>query len=213
MVRFALVVFLLSAFTLSCAVGGSTPAPATEDGILFQDDFSDNGSGWDRVTFETGETDYNDGVYRIYVNEASVDYWANPGLNFTDVRVEVEATKVGGSDDNDLGIICRYQDTENFYFAVISSDGFAGIVKAEAGEQTPISSEALEPASAVREGNTTNTIRFDCVGDSLTLLVNGTQVATATDAEWAAGDVGLLAGTFDVPGTDVHFDNFVVREP
>ncbi len=213
MVRFALVLLSLSAFTLSCAVGGGSPTLDTETGILFQDDFSDSGSGWDQVTFETGETDYKDGVYRIYVNEASVDYWANPGLNFTDVSVEVEATKVGGSDDNDLGIICRYQDTENFYFAVISSDGFAGIVKADSGEQTPISSEALEPATAVREGNTTNTIRFDCVGDTLTLLVNGTQVATATDSEWADGDVGLVAGTFDTPGTEVHFDNFVVRQP
>jgi hypothetical protein len=213
MVRFALVLLLLSAWTLSCAVTGGSPAPSTGTGILFQDDFSDHGSGWDQASFETGVTDYEDGVYRIYVNEPNVDYWANPGLDFTDVRVEVEATKVGGSDDNDLGIICRYQDAQNFYFAVISSDGFAGIVKSEGGEQTPISSEALEPADAVREGNSTNTLRFDCVGDSLSLMVNGTQVAAATDAAWAKGDVGLVAGTFDTPGTDVHFDNFVVREP
>jgi hypothetical protein len=213
MYRYALVLLLVGAFTLSCGVTGATPAPASETGILFQDDFSDPGSGWDQVSFGTGVTDYADGVYRIYVNEPTVDYWANPGLNFGDVRVEVEATKVGGPDDNDLGIICRYQDTENFYFAVISSDGFAGIVKADGGEQTPISSEALEPSDAVREGDATNTIRFDCVGDSLTLMVNGKQVATATDAEWADGDVGLVAGTFDTPGTDVHFDNFVVREP
>jgi hypothetical protein len=213
MYRYALVLLLVGAFTLSCAVTGATPAPAGETGVLFQDDFSDPGSGWDQVTFETGVTDYADGVYRIYVNEASVDYWANPGRNYTDVRVEVEVTKVGGSDDNDMGIICRYQDADNFYFAVISSDGFAGIVKAEGGGQTPISSEALEASDAVRKGDTTNTIRFDCVGDSLTLLVNGTQVATATDAEWSKGDVGLVAGTFDTPGTDVHFDNFVVREP
>ena len=213
MYRYALVLLLVGAFTLSCAVTGATPAPAGETGVLFQDDFSDPGSGWDQVSFETGLTDYADGVYRIYVNEASVDYWANPGRSYTDVRVEVEATKVGGSDDNDMGIICRYQDADNFYFAVISSDGFAGIVKAEGGEQTPISSEALESSDAVRKGGTTNTIRFDCVGESLTLLVNGTQVATATDAEWSKGDVGLVAGTFDTPGTDVHFDNFVVREP
>ncbi len=45
------------------------------------------------------------------------------------------------------------------------------------------------------------------------MLVNGTQVATATDSEWADGDVGLVAGTFDTPGTEVHFDNFVVRQP
>jgi hypothetical protein len=211
--RSALGLLLMGVLTLSCGVTGATPAPASEAGILFQDDFSDTGSGWDQSSLDTGLTGYVDGVYRIYVNEPSVDYWANPGRSFTDVRVEVEATKVGGPDDNDLGVICRYQDLDNFYFAVISSDGFAGIIKAERGEQTPLSSDALEPSDAVRQGNSTNTIRFDCVGDSLTLLVNGTQVATATDAEWTEGDVGLLAGTFDTPGTDVHFDNFEVREP
>ena len=154
MYRYALVLLLVGAFTLSCAVTGATPAPAGETGVLFQDDFSDPGSGWDQATFETGLTDYADGVYRIYVNEASVDYWANPGRSYTDVRVEVEVTKVGGPDDNDMGIICRYQDADNFYFAVISSDGFAGIVKAEGGEQTPISSEALEASDAVRKGDT-----------------------------------------------------------
>jgi len=91
MYRYGLVLLLVGAFTLSCAVTGATPAPAGEAGILFQDDFSDSGSGWDQVSFETGVTDYADGVYRIYVNEPTVDYWANPGLNFGDVRVEVEA--------------------------------------------------------------------------------------------------------------------------
>ena len=30
-----------------------------------------------------------------------------PGLKFTDVRIEVDALKVGGERDNRFGIICR----------------------------------------------------------------------------------------------------------
>ncbi|MGB2910298.1 MAG: hypothetical protein WBB55_06945, partial [Anaerolineales bacterium] len=41
--------------------------------IMFQDDFSDPGSGWNRVSSTTGETEYDDGVYRIYVKEANTD--------------------------------------------------------------------------------------------------------------------------------------------
>jgi hypothetical protein len=33
------------------------------------------------------------------------------------------------------------------------------------------------------------------------------------DDTFASGDVGLLAGTYDEIGTDIHFDNFVVRAP
>ena len=52
------------------------------------------------MNLDEGVTDYADGVYRIWVNTSSTDVWANPGLNFTDAIIEVEATKVGGSDDN-----------------------------------------------------------------------------------------------------------------
>jgi hypothetical protein len=33
------------------------------------------------------------------------------------------------------------------------------------------------------------------------------------DATLNAGDVGLLAGTFDQPGVDAIFDNFVALKP
>jgi hypothetical protein len=33
------------------------------------------------------------------------------------------------------------------------------------------------------------------------------------DSTLTSGDVGLMAGTFSNPGTDILFDNFVVRQP
>jgi hypothetical protein len=43
--------------------------------------------------------------------------------------------------------------------------------------------------------------------------VNGQKVAEQTDDDFAAGDVGLFAGAFEKPGTDIHFDNFSVLRP
>ena len=34
-----------------------------------------------------------------------------------------------------------------------------------------------------------------------------------TDTTFASGEVGLIAGTFDTPGTDVLFDDFTVYQP
>jgi hypothetical protein len=213
MSKFALVLILATALTLGCSLTSGAATTGGDTSILFQDNFSDTGSGWDKVSSNAAVTDYQDGVYRIYINDTNSDHWANPGLSFTDVRIEVEATKVAGPDDNDLGLICRYQDTQNFYFALISSDGFAGIGKIKDGEQLLLSGDNLEPADAISQGNSKNTLRFDCLGNSMTLLVNGTQVAVVSDSDFAKGDVGLMAGTYDTPGTDVHFDNFIVRAP
>ena len=43
--------------------------------------------------------------------------------------------------------------------------------------------------------------------------MNGQQLIQVQDAEFTAGDVGLIAGTYDVPGTDIRFDNFIVYQP
>ncbi len=43
--------------------------------VLFQDDFSDVNSGWDRNDWDNGFTDYVDGVYQIVVKTDNHDVW------------------------------------------------------------------------------------------------------------------------------------------
>jgi len=193
----------------------SIATPNLTDRIYFQDDFSNNETGWPTIRTDEGITDYENAVYRIFVNEENQDFFATPGLSLqSDVRVDVDATKVGGSDDNDFGVICRYQDNNNLYQFVISSDGYVGIMKWVDGSLQSIGAETLVEHPAVNMGNAQNHIRADCVGDTLTLYVNGQQVSTVQDTSFlSGGDVGVFAGTYDVPGTDIHFDNFVVSPP
>jgi hypothetical protein len=209
----------------------------TDSGIFFSDAFSDRNSGWDRYSDSDAITDYENGIYRIYVSEAYWDYWANPGKNFTDVRVEVDATKAGGPDENDIGVICRYNgaddnylanitnigyyglegavrdNIDDFYSFTITSDGYYGIGKTMGDDMVYIGQDELLPSDAINLGQDTNHIRADCIGSELSLFVNGKLLASVTDNESAVGDVGLMAGTYDTPGTDIHFDNFVVYDP
>jgi len=204
----------LLALTLACsALSGPEINAPVDPSALFSDDFSDPDSGWDRAQEETGVTDYDNGTYRIFVDESQHDYWANPGLSFTDVQVEVDATKNGGPDDNDFGLICRYQDTENFYAFLISSDGFYAILKYSGGSSETLGSDSWPPSEAINQGAATNHLRADCIGDSLALYANDQQLHAVTDSAFSSGDVGLIAGTFDEPGADIAFDDFVVLQP
>lgn len=202
---------------LACNLtGAGTGSPASADlpiDVLFQDNFSDPASGWDRVNEVEGVTDYTNGNYRILVNTDNTNIWANPGLNFQDTAIEVEATKIGGSNDNHMGLICRYLNESNFYFFAISSDGFYGIAKVSDGQQALIGMENMAYSDAINQGNNTNLIRAECIGQNLTLSVNGQQLLQVTDSQFDRGDAGLIAGTFDIAGTDIHFDNFIVRKP
>ena len=204
---------IMSILGLAILACGGEPAEPLPEGVLFQDDFSDTSSGWDRVNVSEGVTDYANGKYRIYVNSTDTDGWANPGLNFTDTVISVDATKMAGPDDNDLGVICRYQDIDNFYQFIISSDGFYGIARVVDGTQELIGETDLLPSDAIKLGNVTNQIQAKCVGSNLTLSINGEQIASFDDTTFTSGDVGLFAGTFSEPGTDIHFDNFKVTKP
>lgn len=214
---FAMLLIFIPSLAWSCSPsqpvgGGTAPQPGN---MFFQDDFSNASSGWPAVRTGEGITDYQDGMYRIFVNVDNNDYFANPGLSLQrDVRIEVDATKAAGSDDNDFGLLCRYQDNNNFYQFVVSSDGFVGIVKYVDGAMQNLDGQTLLESAAVHTGNSQNHIRADCLKDTLTLFVNGQQVSTVKDTTFMGnGDVGVFAGTYDTPGTDIYFDNFIVTRP
>jgi hypothetical protein len=187
--------------------------PAVSGDVLFQDDFSRSMSGWDRYHDDVYSADYAPGGYRIRIFATQTDAWANPGLSLSDVRIEFDATKQAGPDDNTFGVLCRYQDARNFYFFLISSDGYAGIGMSIGGVRMLLSGDTMYPTGAVLIGNATNHIRADCIGFQLALYVNGILVAQTQSSQWSSGDVGLTAGSYDQPGVDVLFSNFTVIQP
>jgi len=205
-------IIIITIFTLLACAGATNKLFGNK--VLFFDNFSDTSKKWDQVTSSSGSTDYYTGTYRILVDIIDAKAWAHPGgESFSDARIEVNARKNGGPDNNDFGILCRYLDADRFYYAVISSDGYYAIMKMTSNGSMPIGETSMLETDRILKGAVTNHIRFDCVGSTLTLFVNGNQVDQQTDADYTTGNVGLLAGTFDTPGTDVLFDNFYVYKP
>ncbi len=193
----------------------STVSETPEAGsVLYFDDFSDPASGWRQWSSPEAVIHYADGVLAFLINQANYDYWSLAGKNFTDVTLAVEAKLVNGPTDNDYGLICRFQDEYNFYAFLISSDGYGGIVKVKDGlYQILSSSKGLEFGKMIEQGYATNQLRADCIGSHLTLFVNQQVFAEVEDADFSMGDVGLLAGAYQTPGVEIHFDNFYVIKP
>ncbi|HEX2981365.1 MAG TPA: hypothetical protein VHO48_13945 [Anaerolineaceae bacterium] len=211
--RWVFVLSLIALISFGCSAVTGSGSTSGDSNILFQDDFSKGSSGWSTMSEGEDKVDYADGVFRFTLNDLNYDYWSTPGLDLQDVHIEVDATMLGGPQDNDFGVICRYQDENNFYGMIISSDGYYGISKMKDGEHNVVSSGQLEYSDEIRQGEATNRIGADCIGSTLRLYVNGTQLVEYTDSEYTSGDIGLMAGTFDEPGVDISFDNLVVTKP
>ncbi|MEJ2605586.1 MAG: hypothetical protein P8Z41_02815, partial [Anaerolineales bacterium] len=171
-------------------------------------------SGWDRYHDDVYSADYELGTYHVRLFAADTEVWARPHLDLPNVRIEVIATKLTGPDDNVYGIVCRYQDADNFYFFIISSDGYAGIGVHKNGESVLLGEDTMQPAAVIQTGNTSNLIRAVCDGEKLLLHVNGVLVTSTEETEdWLEGDVGLIVGTFAEPEVEIEFDNFSVTKP
>ena len=76
-----------------------------------------------------------------------------------------------------------------------------------------IDRESYTYHEAIHQGEATNKLRASCVGDRLAFSVNEQYLDEVEDTEFQAGDVGLIAGTFEEPGADILFNEFVVRSP
>ncbi len=207
-------IVLVNAACTPVAARQSSPGPVKSGDILFSDDFSDPPSGWGIWARDGALVEYANNGLRILVNEPQYDFWSVAGLNFEDVQIEVDAAKIGGPDDNDFGIICRYQDKDNFYMLVVSNDGYYGIAKMSSGQYSMIGPQQLQyTGSAIASGQQRNHLRADCVGSQLSLYANGHKLMETEDEDFRSGDVGVIAGAYDVQGVDISFDNFVVKKP
>jgi len=181
--------------------------------VIYADDFSDPPTGWGTWDRGGALVEYHDGGLRIRIDETHSDFWSVAGQDLADAQIQVDAAMLGGPSDNDFGIICRYQDRDNFYMLVISSDGYYGAAKLKNGLYSMIGVDQLQYSSVIAQGQATNRLRADCVGDALSLYVNGQKLIEVRDDDFLEGDVGLIAGSYTVKGVDILFDNFVVTQP
>ena len=196
----------------SCSSLPNPPVSTANSGdILYQEQFENNRTGWARFSNENGIMDYDGGGYRILVQQPQLNIWSTPEKDFSDVRLEADVIKLNGPDENRMGLICRYRDGD-YYFFIISNDGYYVIGKFIGGLTLLLGQSEMQASEAIQTG-TMNHLRADCIADKLTFYINFSEVASATDADFSTGDVGVLAGAFSEPGVDVLFDNFVVIQP
>lgn len=181
--------------------------------VLFQDDFSSPTGRWQMTLEDVGLAGAYKGTFRFLVKAPEVQIWSTPGLEFASARLEVDVARFGGPEENRMGLICRYRDPENYYFFIISGDGYYAVGKVTQGKPVLLGQEQMQYSAAIQTGWAINHLRADCVGNTLTFYVNYLPVALVHDDDHTTGDVGLLAGTFEQTGVDVIFDNFIVLQP
>ncbi len=195
-----------------------TPVFGSENGIpespiLFQDDFSEDGSGWTTLVSPQGSSVAYAHQGLEFINyESEKDFWSIREGDYSNIAVGVDGSKLGGPDDNTFGVICRYVDTGNFYAFLIGSDGYYGIIKVKDGVYSLLSGSSMDYSPSIVRGTGTNRILGVCSEDELGLFVNGDLLTIVQDTDFTQGRIGLISGTNEKSGTDILFDNLILYQ-
>ena len=203
---------LLAVASLMCAT-----SQAYAGSTVFEDDFSDSGSGWP----DTQIADHNAKGMMLY--DGSGGYQMTPLDDATygivpaprqapgpDSAIEANLFLYTGVGKGTGGLVCRQSDQDNFYaFMVSGAHGYA-ILKVEGGKGETLGTgrfEGMMPNIAdVRIG-------ARCQGTTLTLSIDSEVVLEVDDSSHSAGKSGLIVLGERTAGTSAVFDNFVLSTP
>ena len=137
-------------------------------------------------------------------------------FTYKDVAVEVVADN-RGKNTNNISLLCRYSKDEGWYEFNISNGGLYWIYAYDVTGAVRKGYNAITNGASklVKQGKGVNTYSASCIGNELTLSINGTEVKTITDNkfDFSEGKVGFSVSSFDVTPILVNVDSFTISEP
>jgi hypothetical protein len=196
----------------------STPAdPAPSTAALFDERFSTNDANWPSSLQGLGL--FTNGTYRIATRQAGqfAAIGAPLGNVPADVQISADFRKLGGPDGGGYGIIVRDQQQgvrdgssqDGRYYVLEAGDkGEVGIWRRDGDHWVDLL--PWQHSEAVKPGTAPNQLSVRAVGNTLSLTVNGMQVASKTDSTFASGQAGVFVGG---DGNQVGITRFTIQTP
>ncbi|MDD2521663.1 MAG: serine protease [Anaerolineaceae bacterium] len=190
---------------VAIAAGNAIGEAFTPGGqVIFEDDFSDPKSGWNTIVDAEGERRYENGEYAIRVTEPMYLVWSDQEYLYDPIVIEADVRVLESVGDADYGFICGLVDNDHFYVLEISEDGFYTIWKQDGKEIVSLVDWSYSQEIV---GGGDFRLSAQCGSEQLVLALDGMVLASVTDPGFKPGGVGMLAGTFEIAGFKVAFDN------
>jgi hypothetical protein len=202
--------FAVAFDNLEAKVLGGAPQVSEGETAIY-DEFTSNSLGWD-VSSDSDFARYvQEGRYFMEVHPNQFTVWsAINSQNFENLVINVDVNVDQAAHDGDIGVLCRYIDSDNHYALEVSEDGYYTIWKRVNGEVIYIVEWA--PSDLIPTDGSPFVVNASCDGAQLSVGINGNMLATGTDTDFSTGGVGMIAGTWENPSLTVSFDNFEVIE-
>ena len=211
-----LAVACLALAALACNAvtgGGGSGTPQAE--VLLQDDFSSQ--NWGTGTDADSSVEYANNALQMIVYTKNYFVWSTPDdKDYDNVHMDVTVTNNNTDSTTAFGFMCHQQAvSDSFYYLAITPAGEYAIAKAAVGQKdvflTNNDQWAKSDQIAVNAGS--YRVGADCRNGSLTLYVDGKQIASVSDASYTNGGVALFTWSGEeATSTNISFDDFVMTK-
>lgn len=203
------------------------PEPTAEPvrSMFFTEEFDSPLTGWDTLTV-TGSTSADPDKVTVeaqngklvwdFESEYVYYYIFYNAQTYTDVQLEVRADN-RGRNNNNISLICRYDPEVGWYEFNIANNGLYDIFYGEVTRNGEIAYNLITNggSNAIKQGKEVNEYKISCKGDKLTLWINGREVKSLTEKNYALreGQVGVSVSSFDVLPILIDMDWIKISEP
>ena len=177
------------------------------------DDFSSR--QWGTGTDSDSSVEYADNALHMVVSKKNHFVWSAPNdQSYQNVHIEATVINNGTDETTAFGILCDKQTgTNGFYYMAITPAGQYAIVKSAEGQSDVFltGDNQWTVSEAIPKDAASYHIGADCGNGTVTLYVEGQQIASVSDPAYTRGGVGLFVWSGeDATKTDISFDDFLM---
>ena len=198
--------------------GPTIPTQPSTGNVLLSDDFSS--AQWGTGTDSDSSIEYVNETLKVIVFTKNWFVWSTPPNNqdYQNVHLEVTAINNGTDSTTAFGLMCNQQASakSSFYYFALTPAGEYAIAKATA-EQSDVfltNNDQWTSSDLIKTDASSYRIGADCGSNgTLTLYVDGQQVASVSDVSYTSGGVAVIVWSGEeATKTDVSFDDFLMTE-
>jgi len=183
--------------------------------ILLSDNFSS--PGWATGSDASSSVQYVNNALKFTLLTNDYFVWSGPNdIDYMNVHMEVTVINSNTRPTTAFGVVCNQQgaDLSSFYYFAISPMGEYAIAKAESGQPDIFltGNGTWAFSNLITQNAPSYRIGADCGNNTLTLYVDGKQIASVSDSAYASGGVALFAWSGEESvSVDISFDDFVLK--
>ena len=186
-----------------------------DSGVLMDDDFTAGGrTTWGTGTDAESSVEYVDDGLNMQLFTENYIVWSSPNdEQYENIHMEVTVLNNGTDSSTAFGFMCnqQYPITDSRYYFAVTPGGEYAIAKAALAVDDEILTNNGEwgKSDLIAKDASSYRLGADCGNGTLTLYVDGQQIASASDSTYTTGNVTLfLWSGEDINSVNVTFDDF-----